>query len=110
MSMNFADSIKQLLIAFIILLLLGFLPYLVNSINHDLLYKQINPSVKLVVLIIICLASILLSFRCLKWLTRESFLKGNREPILLFAIGALCLTILNLRSGDVVLDFHVHDT
>lgn len=102
-------KIKRLLSVFIFLLAICLLPHLLIWIHHRFVFG-LNPFVGPVILIIILLASLPFVIKCYRWLRRQWFVKSDNEPIILFAMGALCLIISFIISGKASMDIHLHDT
>jgi cytochrome c oxidase subunit 1 len=102
-------KIKRLLSVFILLLAMCILPHLLIWIHHRLVFG-LNPFVGPVVLIIIFLASTPFIIKYYRWLRRQWFERSSNEPFVLFAIGALCLLISCIISGNASVDIHLHDT
>jgi cytochrome c oxidase subunit I len=102
-------KIKGLLGVFIILLAVCLLPHLLIWIRHRLIFG-LNPVVELVFLIIILLVSIPFVIKWNRSLSRQWFVKSNNEPIILFAMGVLCLIISCIIFGNASIDIHLHDT
>jgi cytochrome c oxidase subunit 1 len=63
-----------------------------------------------VILIIILLILFLFVFKWISWLNRHWFAKNDSEPIVLFAMGGMCLLISGIIFRTATVDIHLHDT
>lgn len=102
-------KINKFLGFLLVLLAICFLPQLFISLHHRLIFG-LNSLAIAVILLIILLVSIPFVIKIYRWLKEQWSVKSDDEPILLFAMGALCFIISFAITGNTPIDIHLHDT
>jgi cytochrome c oxidase subunit 1 len=100
---------KGFLSVFVFLLAVCLLPHLLIWIHHRLVFG-LNPFVGQIFMIVIFLVSIPFVIKWFRWLSRQKFVKSNKEPIVLFAMGVMCLIISFIILGNSSMNIQIHDT